>query len=157
MSKYGFSKGYAQTSYERLILEQPDIYFQGLWCKDDVYYIACKDLVRSVVSDGTSLAKWFDNSCRIIAYRVDLVESPPEGAVRIPSRSSVQLSQLNGAPLNASEFYREIRRQLPRKTPSFKIQDSPTKLTIVSVSPIDLETSQLIEIAIAIYNVFNLS
>lgn len=122
MSKYGFSKGYAQVSYERLILTQPDIKFQGLWHKDDIYYIACRDCDTSLAHDGSRLSDWFHEHCRVLGYRVELVDSPPEGSTRVRPRNTTQLSQLNGAPLNISEFYLEIRRQLPKEIPCREIR-----------------------------------
>ena len=72
MEEFGFAKGYAQVSYERLLLTQPDFKLQGLWEKDGRYYIACSDIATAITSDGMPLKEWFDNHCRIIAYQVDL-------------------------------------------------------------------------------------
>lgn len=150
MSKFGFAKGYAQVSYERLLLTQPDFELQGLWEKDGRYYIACSDIATAITSGGASLKEWFDNHCRVIAYQVDLVATPPPGATRIPARTVQQLSQLHGAPLNAGQFYLEIKRQLPKNFPNFTIQDFPDKLIFSSAKP--LTPDQITEANIAVAN-----
>jgi hypothetical protein len=149
MGKYGFAKGYAQTSYERLILTQLDIEFQGLWYKDDVYFIACDTVESATTESGMPIRDWFDTHCRVIAYQVDLVAKPPQGSTRVPSRTPQQLSQLNGAPLNSGEFYQEIKRQLPKDFPAFGIDDSPAALDFTSESPLSEDECLLIEIAVA--------
>lgn len=149
MDKFGFAKGYAQTSYERLILNQSQIEFGGLWYLNSSYYIVCLTLDEAISSEGLPLKEWFDQYCRIIAYQVDLVKSPPKDAIRISARTPEQLSQLNGAPLNTSEFHLELRRQLPREFPIFKIDDHPALLSIISPTELDEESTQLIEIAIS--------
>jgi len=149
MDEFGFAKGYAQISYERLILAQSKIEFGGLWHLDGSYYIVCVTLDQAVSSEGLPLKKWFDDYCRMVAYQVDLVKVPPQGASRIPARTAKQLSQLHGVPLNVSEFHRELRRQLPRFFAAFKIDDHPTFLRIISPIELDGESRQLLEIAIA--------
>lgn len=153
MDKFGFAKGYAQTSYERLILNQAEVEFGGLWHLDGRYYIVCPSLEEATASEGGPLKKWFDECCRVIAYQVDLVKSPPAGATRILARTPEQLSQLNGAPLNSGEFHLEIMRQLPKPFPHFKIDDHPSVLRIISSTELDEESRQLIEIAIANFGV----
>ncbi|TKK28093.1 hypothetical protein PspCFBP13528_20885 [Pseudomonas sp. CFBP13528] len=149
MEEFGFAKGYAQISYERLILIQSKIEFGGLWQLNGNYYIVCVTLDEAVSSEGLPLKRWFDDYCRMVAYQVDLVKSPPQGATRIPARTAKQLSQLHGVPLNISEFHRELRRQLPRFFTAFKIDDHPTFLRIISPVRLDGESRQLIKIAIA--------
>ncbi|USS56768.1 hypothetical protein [Pseudomonas kermanshahensis] len=149
MEKFGFARGYAQTSYERLILTQPDIEFGGLWNLNSGYYVVCREVEGALSSDGTPLKEWFDEHCRIIAYPVDLVAVPPEGAVRVPARTPAQLSQLNGAPLNISELKIELRRQLPKDFPIFKIEDRPDLIRVVTPIELGSELQQLVGIAIA--------
>lgn len=149
MEKFGFAKGYAQTSYERLILTQPDIEFGGLWYSNSRYYIVCAGIDTAVSSEGIPLKEWFDEHCRIVAYQVDLVAVPPADAVQIPARTPAQLSQLNGAPLNISELQAELRRQLPKEFPVFKIDDRPDLIRIVTPVQISDELQQLVGIAIA--------
>nr|WP_298171157.1 hypothetical protein [uncultured Pseudomonas sp.] len=150
MTKYGFAKGYAQVSYERLLLTQPDFNLQGLWEKDGRYYIVCSDIATAITSDGTPLKEWFDEHCRVIAYQVDLIATPPPGATRLPARTVEQLSQLHGAPLNAVQFSLEIKRQLPKNFPKFSIQDFPDKLIFTSTKPLDPD--QITEANIAVAN-----
>lgn len=150
MEEFGFAKGYAQVSYERLLLTQPEFKLQGLWEKDGRYYIACSDIATAITSDGMPLKEWFDNHCRIIAYQVDLVVTPPPGATRISARTVEQLSQLHGAPLNCFQFHLEIKRQLSKNFPDFSIQDLPNKLIFTSDKP--LEPDQITELNIAVAN-----
>jgi len=150
VTKFGFAKGYAQVSYERLLLTQPDFNLQGLWEKNGRYYIACSDIATAITSGGTPLKKWFDEHCRVIAYQVDLTETPPPGATRLPARTVEQLSQLHGAPLNAVQFHLEIKRQLPKNFPAFNIQDFPDKLIFTSTKPLDPD--QITEVNIAVAN-----
>lgn len=149
MTKFGFAKGYAQVSYERLLLTQPDFEFQGLWEKDGRYYIACSDIETAITSGGTPLKKWFDECCRVIAYQVDLVTTPPPNATRLPARTVEQLSQLHGAPLNIFQFHLEIKRQLPKNFPEFSIQDFPGKLIFTSLKRLNPDQITDVEIAVA--------
>jgi hypothetical protein len=153
MDTFSFAKGYAQTSYERLILNQPEVEFGGLWHLDGRYYIVCPSLEEATTSEGLPLKTWFDEYCRIITCQVDLVNVAPAGATRTLARTPEQLSQLNGAPLSSSQFHLEIMRQLPKPFPHFKIDDHPSVLRIMSSTELNEESRQLIEIAIANFGI----
>jgi len=129
-----YDKLYARSGYESLILKQPHIRFEGLWEVGGRYYIVCPSLdSEPKSSSGRPISDWFHNECRIVGSPVSLVNKIPEGAIKIPERTAVELSLLHGEPLTVFEVYREISNSLPRTFPLLGVS-SPGGNLIIEVS-----------------------
>ena len=127
---------YARWSYEQLLLQQPHVKFDGLWRVGYRHYIVCADLEAARTVDGERLAPWFDRKCRTITAAVEIVTEFPEGAARVPERSSEDRVLLAGAPRNLRKLTVDLGLELPREFPPFAI-DSPGR-TVTIVTSTDL-------------------
>lgn len=146
-----YDKYYARSGYESLILQQPQIYFEGLWEVNDRYFIVCPSLTTSpITSSGKQLADWFDNECRVIGSPVSLIQKTPPGATRVPERTAEELSLLHGEPLTISEVSREISNALSRQFPLLRMT-SPKMILIIEVSR-EISNEEVIELEIALSN-----
>lgn len=90
---------YVRHDYERLILSQPQIQFQGLWEKDQKYFILCPMLDSSTkTKEGDALIDWFNNSCKVIGSPTQLVSFIPDDAIPVPIRTAEEVAlQQRGA------------------------------------------------------------
>lgn len=110
-----FVRGYAQESYERLILQKHTFFFDGLWVLNDRYYILLGKRSESLTDiEFVELANWFHESCRIICTPIELVRALPTGSAKVPPRTSTQLSQHQGIPFTAPEFNKLLKNILPK-------------------------------------------
>jgi len=150
MKKNVFVRGYAQESYERLILQKHTIFFDGLWELDDWYFVLIGEASRSLAdSDFADLVSWFDESCRIIGTPVKIVRSLPTGAVPVPARSSTQLSQYHGVPFTTPEFNRILKTLLPKDFPRFGVYSDHGGVRLVVESAITAEQHAEVDITLA--------
>lgn len=142
---------YARSSYESLILRQPQIEFDGLWEAGNRYFILCRSLDgASIALDGKPLIDWFNGECKILGSPVSIVQSVPEGATRVPERTATELSLLHGEPLTALEVYREVASILPSEFPLVGITSPKGRLKI-EVSR-NLTSDEINELEIALGN-----
>ncbi|UCR85305.1 hypothetical protein [Pseudomonas chlororaphis] len=145
-----FLRGYAQESYERLILQKHTIAFDGLWELDGWYYILIGEPSMSLTDlELSSLVSWFDESCRVMGTPVKIVRALPSGSVSVPARSSAQLSQYHGMPFTNPEFNRVLKTLLPKSFPRFGVHSDHGGIKLVVESDITEEQHAEIDIALA--------
>lgn len=150
-----FILGYAKCSYERIILSQSHIRFNGLWKLDYKFYIHCQSLDQACTDSGIPLGEWFHTNIRIIGCPISLVSTLPEGAQRIPARTPEQLSVLQGYPLNADEFHGALRSYLGKSFPHYITREEPGYIELVFSSQLTDDESLLAELALAQLGVEN--
>lgn len=121
---------YARCSYERLLLQQPQVRIQGLWLLKDLYYAVCPDLRTAVTIDGKPLGSWFDESCRVVGAPLTLVETVPEGAEAVPTRSAEELAIGCGEPNNTRGVFVDLHLALPPEFPNFNIDWNGTRAVV---------------------------
>lgn len=145
-----FVRGYAQESYERLILQKHTIFFDGLWELDGWYYVLIGEASMSLTdSEFADLVSWFDESCRIIGTPVKIVKNLPIGSVSIPARSSAQLSQYHGVPFTTPEFNKLLKTLLSKDFPRFGVYSDHGGIRLVVESAITAEQHAEVDITLA--------
>lgn len=145
-----FVRGYAQESYERLILQKHTIFFDGLWELDGRYYILIGEPSMNLTdAEFTASVDWFDESCRIICTPVELVKSLPPNAISVPARTSIQLSQHHGIPFTAPEFNKLLKTLLPKSFPRFAVRADHGAINLEVESEISPEQKNEVELALA--------
>lgn len=145
-----FVRGYAQESYERLILQKHTIFFDGLWELDGWYYVLIGEASMSLTdSEFADLVSWFDESCRVIGTPVKIVKNLPIGSVSIPARSSAQLSQYHGVPFTTPEFNKLLKTLLSKDFPRFGVYSDHGGIRLVVESAITAEQHAEVDITLA--------
>ncbi|WP_139834882.1 hypothetical protein [Pseudomonas sp. B15(2017)] len=146
-----FARGYAQESYERLILQKHTIFFDGLWEFEGRYYVLIGERSKDMPDqEFAGLVSWFDESCRIIGTPVKIVKKLPDGSVSVPERTVSQLSQHHGVPFTAPEFNGLLKTILSKGFPRFGVccENGGVKFVVESA----LTSDQLAEVDIALAN-----
>ena len=127
---------YVRYSYERLILQQHHIEFNGLWYAGDKNpcYIVCEHLESAPKTTcGKDLIEWFDRECRVMTSWVEIVSLADPSWIRIPERNSEELASLNGVPIRALEFPTYLDMFLPKDFPDlYLVKDTGRHTTIAS-------------------------
>lgn len=145
-----FIRGYAQESFERLILQKHNIFFDGLWEFNGRYYILIgKPSIHITESEFTELSSWFHESCRIMCTPVELVKNLPLGAVSVPARTSTQLSQYHGVPFTTPEFNKLLKTLLPKNFPRFGVHSDHGGIRLEVETEITSEQKNEVELALA--------
>lgn len=109
----------ARLSYERFILRQPNVIVEGLWKKDDKFYVVCPRLDSQMTKDGEPLIEWFDYNCRNIGSSIDLVLTAPPDAIQIPARTMLEIAEMNGSFMNSRSMHVQLAIMLPADFPDF--------------------------------------
>jgi len=112
---------YTRWSYDEFRIKQPHIETEGLWVKNDFYYIKCKDLtVKPINDDELSIEEHFNRKIKAIGAPVMLVDKLPEEVTRVKDRSLQEVIQLTGVPLNQIDFDNQLSMLLPKDFPPYK-------------------------------------
>jgi hypothetical protein len=115
----------ARFSYERLVLEQPQIHFAGLWQLGYRYYAVCPDLSGTTEThDGKSLVDWFNTSCRTMTSPIEIVREPPAGAVPAAMRTLDEMIELRGAFRTTRDVFLDLHLALTSAFPNFVLAES---------------------------------
>jgi hypothetical protein len=113
---------FARISYERLILGEPHIAFDGLWCLNDQFFIVCTDLARQpTVRSGQALDGFFEHAYKIMGAPVELVAAPPPDAQRLAERTATELAR--PAPITSLDFSDDLLLTLPVEFPRVQLRD----------------------------------
>lgn len=119
----GIYDGVVRQSYERLLLAQPQLEFDGLWFKDQIYYIVCPELTPDTKSkEGMPLEIWF-RMHQLMGPLTKIVSEAPAGAERIRSRTAEDLALLRDSSRTFPEIVLAINLALPREFPNFWLED----------------------------------
>lgn len=111
---------YDRFSYESLILQQPQIEFNGLWYDIQLNrtFIVCPSLNdKPKTNSGEDLVEWFDHACRIASCGVKIVDEIKEYFVRIPERKIDEIVSLHGCPILSMNFPYYLDYFLPKGFP----------------------------------------
>lgn len=139
---------FARSSYERLLLLQPQIEFKGLWCNGCRYYIHCPSLKNEkLVVEGKTLEEWFYNSCRVITSPISIVENIPENSIAVKERTAEELILLHGEPLTLPDIFNELVSFLPKDFPLFYITSPKLELNVYTEESLTNEQKNIVEIA----------
>jgi hypothetical protein len=150
MERNVFLRGYAQESYERLILQKHTIFFDGLWELEGCYYVLIGDASTNLTDqDYADLVFWFDQSCRIVGTPVKIVKNLPFGSVSVPARTKSQLSQHHGVPFTAPEFNKLLKTLLSKDFPRFAVYSDHGGIKLVVESAVTAEQHAEVDIALA--------
>ncbi|MCU1739575.1 MULTISPECIES: hypothetical protein [unclassified Pseudomonas] len=150
MGKNVFVRGYALESYERLILQKYNIFFDGLWEFEDCYYVLIGEASTNLPDQElANLISWFDESCRVIGTPVKIVKKLPVGAVSVPARSSSQLSQYHGVPFTTPEFNKLLKNVLSKDFPRVAAYCDHGGIKLIVESTITAEQRAEVDIALA--------
>lgn len=123
---------HARWSYDQLLLQQPHVEFDGLWVLNDDHFVLCVGLCDARTTKNESLRRWFDHSCRVIGARISLVETLPQGAVRLPERTTKERIELVGAPRTLRDLLYDLSLILPADFPPFDISETGSTVNIVT-------------------------
>jgi hypothetical protein len=116
--------GVVRQSYERLLLAQSQLEFDGLWFKDDRYYIVCPELTDDTESrDGMPLDTWF-RMHEIIGPPTVIVRAHIADAERVCSRTAEDLALLRDSSRTFPEVVLAVNLALPREFPNFQLKDA---------------------------------
>ncbi|MCM3222921.1 hypothetical protein M3644_24480 [Bacillus cereus] len=112
---------YSRWSYDEFRIKQPHVETDGLWEKDNFYFIKCKDSSINPLNDmELTLEEHFDQKIKALGAPVRLVEVVPEDAIRVKDRSLHEIVQLTGFPLNQNQFDTQLSILLPSNFPTYK-------------------------------------
>ncbi|MBL3848402.1 hypothetical protein PDJ85_22320 [Bacillus cereus group sp. TH260-2LC] len=112
---------YSRWSYDEFRIKQPHVKTDGLWEKDNFYFIKCKDSTIKPLNDiELTLEEHFNKKIKAAGAPVRLVEVVPEGAIRVQDRSLEEIVQLTGVPLNQNQFDTQLSILLPSDFPTYK-------------------------------------
>lgn len=141
----------ARYAYESLILKQSHIQFDGLWEKDNSYYVVCSSLSDDLLTDeGDKFSvEWFDRNCRPVVCPMYLAISAPLGSRFVEPRTADELSQLHGDPMTLGDVYRELFAALPKNFPLFRIKEISQKLIFCVNQALTNEQTNILEITCA--------
>jgi hypothetical protein len=125
---------FARFNYERLLVEQAHVAFDGLWQLGEHFFVVCPSLADCpAASDGKPLPVWFDDNVTV-GSPIDLVSAPPAGAVRVGPRSLEERICSAGEPLVSDEVQTALTLLLPNEFPDFHLSHRrESKLDVVGV------------------------
>ncbi len=130
--------------YESFILMQPGVNVKGLYKKDLMYYIVCDGIDENTLAfDGTSIWEWFDNN-RALGCPISLVDSCPEGAVRIDEREINEIVDSGGGAKNIRNLFSNIIIALPKDFPQINICKGEARIIDVKVERVLTKAELLI-------------
>jgi hypothetical protein len=135
----------ARSSYEWMLMQQPQILFDGLWQVGDDFFIVCPTLGEDPSArDGTPLTAWFASN-RVIGAPVQLVPRAPAGAVKVPVRTLEQLVTGCGESHTLTERHQAFALALPKDFPDFRLsREDPRDLVLTSARVLTNEETQLL-------------
>lgn len=123
---------YDRFSYERLLLQQPHIDFDGLWYDPHSKraFILCQTLNQGVKTEsGKDINSWFKQECKAASSGVQLVDKIDEEFIRIPDRTSAEIASLHSFPIRAVEFPYYVDMFLPKDFPKVFVREDKPPLT----------------------------
>lgn len=146
---------YVRHDYERLILSQPQIQFEGLWVKDQKYFILCPMLDSSTkTKEGDALIDWFNNSCKVIGSPTQLVSYIPDDAIPVPIRTAEEVALQRGEPLKIDDLFLELSNSLPLSFPLLQLKSVSLGSSKIEVQVSrELNEDERIELDITLENI----
>ena len=142
----GRDEWYASSSYERLLLLQPQIRLGGLQKLDHAFYVVCPDLNAGLVThNGEPLVTWFDQEIRPAGSPIRIVDSAPPGSHSVALRSPIDLAMLRGEPLTVHDVYIQMAILLPRSFPDFWFGTNPPIATFTVARELTQEETRILQ------------
>ncbi len=125
----------ARISYERLVMQQPQILFTGLWQSGQCYYAVCPELTaETTTQDGKTLLAWFDYSCRTITCSIEIVREPPPHSTPAAMRTLDEVIELRGADRTTRDVFLDLHLALTSDFPNFILEtDAERQSAVVKV------------------------
>jgi len=138
----------ARYSFDRLLIEQPDLRDLTLWKIGLDFFVLYPELSEeSVAKNGQNLVEWFDYSCRPVATSMRIVATVPEEALQIPVRTAEEVACLVDDPTTIRELYTSLNLLLPRDFPLFKIETEPALRTTIVTVPRQLSDEEIEQVS----------
>ena len=116
-------QNHSRSSYENLLLGQPQLRTLGLWRVGQTFYIVCPEVETSTTDDGQPIRDWFYTNARIMGTPVSLVVDVPPNAVKVPPRTLDELATLKGDAVTVMDLLLDLMLLLPKTFPRFGFAD----------------------------------
>jgi len=110
-------------SYERLLLNQPQLKTYGIYKSRNRYYIKCESLqALPINSEYQNIVDSFHNEIRTIGCPIELVTELPNESIKLEERYTSDIINLSGNPLNIFDFNKQLSLLLSAELPKLWVE-----------------------------------
>lgn len=112
----------ALGAYERLLLGVPHLRVEGLWAISEQYFIVCPEVRGDeAVLDKKTASQLLSDPSGWPAPPVSVVEHPPAGARRVPTRTVEAMTELRGCSRIPRDIFVDLSLVLGAEFPRFSL------------------------------------